>query len=386
MAVQFWDDLRGETESLSATLRNVGLLGAAPLAFFVAVWRGASAHRSADAGHAALLNERYQRAAEMLANELLVTRLGGIYALGDLAEDYPEAYHVRCMSLLCAFLRSHQETTPEDERSVDLNGSSIPFPPAEDIRTAAEYVAYRHSPGRIHNWSDGESHQPNRLHSRVTDIEKAAGYVPDLSGASLRRLQLWQAQLTGARFQDTDLRHTVLVGGDMSNSDFALANMNGAFLADADMSGANFHLADMTEVVAARANLAGSRLAEKMAGARLGFADLYEARFGACDLTDANLAGANLSGATFEPDAGVASLESEATKRARLTQRQLDEAVADPSRPPRFAEGTLDIETGEPLTWNGGSELRPRLALKDGRYQRKRQQPAANKAKTKTRK
>ena len=289
------------------------------------------------------------------------------------------------MSLLCAFLRSHQESTPEDDRSVDLNGSSIPLPPDEDIRTAAEYVAYRHAPGRSHTWSDSESHQPNRLHSRIADIETAAGYVPDLSGASLRRLQLWQAQLASARFQGTDLRHTVLVGGDLSNAGFALANMNGAFLADADMSGANFHLADMTEVVASRANLSGSRLTHRMASARLGYADLYEAEFGACDLTDANLVGANLSGATFEPDGPVASLESDATRRARLTQRQLDEAVADPLHPPRIAEGTLDIETGEPLTWNGGSALRHGLELKDGRYRRKRRKPAVSKAEAKTR-
>ena len=38
---------------------------------------------------------------------------------------------------------------------------------------------------------------------------------------------------------------------------------------------------------------------------------------------------------------------------ARLTQVQLDEAHAHPDYPPTIAEGTVDIETGEPLVWRG---------------------------------
>ena len=35
-----------------------------------------------------------------------------------------------------------------------------------------------------------------------------------------------------------------------------------------------------------------------------------------------------------------------------LTQVQLDEAAADPPKPPEIHSGTLNAETGEKLVWN----------------------------------
>ena len=50
-----------------------------------------------------LLNERYQRAADMLGSDVLAVRLGGIYALRRLASEYPYQYHVPVMELFCAY-------------------------------------------------------------------------------------------------------------------------------------------------------------------------------------------------------------------------------------------------------------------------------------------
>ena len=74
-----------------------------------------SRHRSAPSGTAfvqaettqqILLNDRYQRGAEMLGSTVLVVRLGGIYALNRLAEEHPQQYHIQVMELLCAFARN----------------------------------------------------------------------------------------------------------------------------------------------------------------------------------------------------------------------------------------------------------------------------------------
>ena len=51
----------------------------------LAVWRSIVAERQADTAQQSLLNERYQKGAEMLGNEVLSVRMGGIYALGRLA-------------------------------------------------------------------------------------------------------------------------------------------------------------------------------------------------------------------------------------------------------------------------------------------------------------
>ena len=96
-------------ESLSSTIRNIGLTSAAAIALPLAFWRSTTADsqsdtalkqsatalsladaalrqadaalRQADTTSQGLLNERYQKGAEMLGSSVLPVRLGGIYAL-----------------------------------------------------------------------------------------------------------------------------------------------------------------------------------------------------------------------------------------------------------------------------------------------------------------
>ena len=106
----FWDWLN-DGESGSATIRNLGLVLAAIIALPLAIWRGivadkqaSAAQRQAETGleqtdtaQRSLLNERYQRGAEMLGSDVLSVRLGGIYALERLAKESPCEYHVQIM-------------------------------------------------------------------------------------------------------------------------------------------------------------------------------------------------------------------------------------------------------------------------------------------------
>ena len=92
---RFWDDLADDKESLSTTVRNIGLLIGGVVAILLAVWRSIVAERQADTAQQGLLNERYQRGAEMIGSDVLSVRLGGIYALQRLAAEHPEQYTSR---------------------------------------------------------------------------------------------------------------------------------------------------------------------------------------------------------------------------------------------------------------------------------------------------
>ena len=79
----------------------------------LAIWRSTVAERQSatsqlqsETAQRGLLNERYQKGAEMLGSAVLAVRLGGIYALDRLAREHPEAYHLQIMNLLCAFVRN----------------------------------------------------------------------------------------------------------------------------------------------------------------------------------------------------------------------------------------------------------------------------------------
>ena len=92
-------------ESGSTTVRNLALAVVAVVALPLALWRSMVAARQASIAQQDLLDGRYQNGAEMLGSDLLSVRLGGIYALDNLAEEYPEQHHLRIMHLFCAFIR-----------------------------------------------------------------------------------------------------------------------------------------------------------------------------------------------------------------------------------------------------------------------------------------
>ena len=105
-------------ETGSTTARNLGLVAGGVIAIWVAIWRGVVADRQAqsslDQAKAAqdqaktsqrgLLNERYQKGAEMLGSKVLSVRLGGIYALQRLAQEDPEQYRDQIVGLLDIFV------------------------------------------------------------------------------------------------------------------------------------------------------------------------------------------------------------------------------------------------------------------------------------------
>ncbi|MCE2422133.1 MAG: hypothetical protein J4G03_02250, partial [Gemmatimonadetes bacterium] len=68
-----WPGVRTHHEAV----RNLGLVVAGMIAIPLAVWRAVVAQRQAETARRSLLNERDQKAAEMLGSALLSVRLGG---------------------------------------------------------------------------------------------------------------------------------------------------------------------------------------------------------------------------------------------------------------------------------------------------------------------
>ena len=182
-----WEWLRSggsETASNGDTLRNAGLMLAGLLALIFALWRGwvaeqqsVTARRQADIAQQSLLNERYERGAEMLGSPVLSVRLGGIYALRRLAEEHPELYHIQIMELFCAFLRN--PTSSEESRDRE-NDQTLPpqtgSPVREDVQVVLTTVGDRTKVG--------------------LDIEEATGrFRLDLHNADLSRIHLPGANL-----------------------------------------------------------------------------------------------------------------------------------------------------------------------------------------------
>lgn len=120
-------------------------------------------------------------------------------------------------------------------------------------------------------------------------------------------LDLHDADLSGARLNETNLKQAYLLRAilkgakltqaDLRAADFIEADLTEATLVEADLRGANLGLSKLFKANLRDANLRGAQLAQaKMGGAILTGADLRKAHLNHADLSGADLSYANLTG------------------------------------------------------------------------------------------
>ena len=319
-------------ESNSGTIRNVGLVVAAVIAMRLAMWRSRVAERQAGTAQSGLLNERYQKGAEMLGSEILSVRLGGIYALQRLAEDHPEEYHVQIMRLFCAFTRH-----PTQDNSVVLSPAYFEatrihedwqFNLRLDVQAIMEAIAKRRASTIAH--------------------EKTDRFITDFRSADLRQLLL----------EDMHLSDLYIIDADLSGASFSLCEIYDVEFSGANLSPARFAGAHIENVNWEGCSMIGVSFNDASCGPSVGLiyndltsasfvnANLTGVRFCESDLSEAKFFGANLSNTRFSRNGMLVA--------RNLTQAQLDQAVADPDNPP-ILDGVADAETGEQLVWRGSA-------------------------------
>lgn len=316
----FWDWLRlvsGAQESGTATVRNLGLLVTAIIALPLAIWRSIiadrqaeTARRQSETAERGLLNERYQKGAEMLGSKVLTVRLGGIYALARLARERPEEYHTQVMQLFCTFVRLPPEG---DEKSTAADGHQQTTRLRVDIQEILTAIGKR---------SEGQL--------AVEGDKSKAPYILDLSYTNLAHAQLADAVLSRANLFGAKLSGATLFGAKLSGSVLSQAELVKANLTGADLSHAHLNDTKLTNAILTRADLTSAWLDN---------ADLSYSNLTRAVLTDANLILTNLTHTNLSGCRG-------------LTQEQLNDAVADEVGPPKLME-VVDAKTGERLIWHG---------------------------------
>ena len=208
----YWPTADG-LKSCDETIRNFGLVSAAILALPLAAWRSWVAERQAKIAQHSLLNERYQKGAEMLGSKVLSVRLGGVYALERLAAEHPEIYHIQIMQLFCVFVRD--QSAAEKLPGIDF-----------DIDAVMRAISARNYEQR--------------------NLEENNGYQLNLSDADFRGLNLYNMDLSGISFTRVDFSNALLVKTDFSNSTFFETKLSRTKLSSADLSGAALLNADLS--------------------------------------------------------------------------------------------------------------------------------------------
>ena len=345
LSVSYWGWLQGETSETSnaASVRNIALVVGGIVAILIALWRSlvaerqaAAATRQAEIGERTYLNERYRQAASMLGGSELPVRLAGIFALQRVAEDHPDEFRLEAIKLLVEFVR----TPPVMDE---------PQPKVWDGWLQLERPATRKD-----------------VQASMTAIAE----IRRLDASENQREPLWldlhDAQLCGVELnmplQRVNLRNANLMFAHlgpwkMTGAQLQWANCRQALLEYADLSGAEMSDADFSGVRARKCKFRGATMPAKMVDADLKGADFTDAQFRNTDLTGADLRAANLTGAELRgrvywiDRAGRHEADDNAV---RITQQQLDEAVADPDRPPTLSVHPVGgTESGTRLIWRG---------------------------------
>ena len=228
-----------------------------------AIWRSTVADRQAKTAQRVLLNERYQKGAEMLGSDVLSVRLGGIYALARLAREPPGDYHLEIMSLLCAFVRN--PTGEPVEAPLPING----------LTDQAEFNSGWDEEGEDHPLRVREDVQAvmaalrKRSKAKI-NIEENEGYPLDLSGSNLKGVRLISENLKSARLdvilagflEGTNLSGAIMTAANLSDAVMPISNLSGANLRDAIMTAANLSGTDLSGTNLYHADLTGADLSD----------------------------------------------------------------------------------------------------------------------------
>lgn len=287
------------------TILNLVLIISAPLAFGFALWRAIVAGRQAKASSRqveisqnqavialrALSNERYQRGAEMLGSPTLTARLGGIYALQWLAEEYPEHYQSQVLQLFCAYVRD-----PDGGKE-----ASFLTPPGSmrlDVAAAIEAI--------------------NAVRKASSFAEKSGLLNLDLRGARLNGMTLRNGNLSRANMTKTAINGADLEGANLSGVDLTGAELRNNSLKRACLAEAIIHEANLTSAKLCHANLENAQISRSQ---------LRNARFDSASVKGVTVAGRS------------------------MTQEQLNQAKGGVQEGPKDLTRSEDPGTGRRLVW-----------------------------------
>lgn len=298
------------------------------------------------------LTDRLTKSVDQLGNEKREVRLGGIYALRQVA-DSPQ-YTRAAAEVLLAYLKTASlNSSGQDTRNTSADqGQNGPPDNAPLLAASPNNWADRQAVLRIlvteKLWLRSEA---GRLDLSSISVPFAPLEGADLNGsimagASLTNAHLRGAQLAEANIEDVDLEHADLRGADLtgaalrrSNLSLALvgresaklvnvqaghANFSDADLTRSDLSGGDFYRADLSRAIFNNATLRGATFRK---------ATLTGAHFNNADLSGVDFSNADLSGVDFsDADLSEAILRNVVLDRVKVNEgTQLGSINADAS-------------------------------------------------------
>jgi uncharacterized protein YjbI with pentapeptide repeats len=253
------------------------------------------------------VTERFSKSIEHLGSDKIDIRLGGIYALEQIAIDSAK-YHWTIVEILSAFIRekcsldnvvpptdSLEKTSLEEQSDYK---TSVPTPKkvGVDIKAAMTVLGRR----KVTQDPLGKSIDLRTISLPFIELQGANLNGANLNGANLNGANLNGADLNGANLNGANLNGADLNGANLNGASMIIVNLSKADLSKADLSEANLTKASMIAANLTKANLTkASMIAANLSKANLSEASMNEANLYRADLSEADLSEASMNGASM---------------------------------------------------------------------------------------
>jgi hypothetical protein len=200
------------------------------------------------------ITDRFTQAIDQLGktddekDKIEEVRLGGIYALAQLAVEEADRYHWPIMQVFAAYLRRYASWQGDPSKQII---------PAADVETVLSII------GRRSRYYEAGENEPLDL-SRTDFSNYRFPVGAHLEGASLIEAHFENAALDGAQLQTADLRAAHLEGAylneaNLRGADLRGAHLEGAYLWKADLRDANIGNTYLTMTYLPGAKLQGAK-------------------------------------------------------------------------------------------------------------------------------
>jgi len=216
--------------------------GTVLLAGFFGTWQNIKvAQENLTVSQGGQIADRFTKAIEQLGAldakgcKKLEVRLGGIYALGGIADESAR-YHWPVVEVLSTYVRMNAPLRSTDaplkpqKSTQECQATAGSLHPDADIQAILTVLG-----GRDHEYEQGGQFLDLRdTYLRGADLREADLREADLQGADLR-----EADLSGANLREAYLSHADLGGADLTGADLRRAIILYADLSRADLQGAD---------------------------------------------------------------------------------------------------------------------------------------------------
>jgi uncharacterized protein YjbI with pentapeptide repeats len=262
------------------------------------------------------VTERFSKSIEHLGSDKIDVRLGGIYALEQIAID-SDKYHWTIVEILSAFVREkcplvdvaspagNSEKTSLAEQSEQKTSVPTPKKVGVDIQAAMTVLGRRKA-------------EQDPLDKSI-DLRNVSLPFIEIQGAKLSGAKLIGAYLNGAYLCEANLCEANLNGAYLNGANLNIADLSRASLYGAELNRAYLIEAKLNGAVLDGAKLYGAKLygaklyGANLRGAILCRADLREANLNWANLCEADLSGADLSRADMS-DANLINIKVHYTR------------------------------------------------------------------------